>query len=172
MNWLIWKEYRENRLIVVTALALLVFPYALTAFTVWRGWARPRVETVLMAACYSLGLLQLTMALAGGNAIAGERVDRSAEFMAQLPVSRGRKLAGKLLAVLILAAMAWLPNLLVLSTLGAGIVPAGDLWPILGTMAAMGLTFFSLAWLFSAMLESPTFSVSPACSCRCSFSWR
>ena len=43
---------------------------------------------------------QLSIALIGGNAISGERVDRSAEFLYSLPIARRKLLASKLLFAL------------------------------------------------------------------------
>ena len=57
---------------------------------------------------YSLVLSQLTFALIGGNAISGERVDRSAEFLYSLPITRRKLLASKLLLALAIAAVIWL----------------------------------------------------------------
>ena len=62
---------------------------------------------------YSLALSQLTVALLGGNAIAGEAADCSAEFIAYLPLSRPRLLAGKLSLAFSAAVSIWGPNLLI-----------------------------------------------------------
>ena len=116
MKWLIWKDYRVNRLAFITALALMVAPHALAAILVWRGVPMTcPAECFMGSSFYSLGLLQLAFALLGGNSIAGERIDRSAEFLAYLPVSRGRILASKLLVALAAVPLVWLPNLVVLA---------------------------------------------------------
>ena len=117
----------------------------------------------MISSFYSLGLLQVAMALLGGNSIAGERVDRSAEFLAYLPVSRGRILASKFLVALAAVPLIWLPNLVVLVIAYALLPPfhsAREAYLIstFGTIAVTGLTFFCVAWLFSCMLRSPTFS--------------
>ena len=126
---------------------------------------RNRAEFFLVSSLYSLALLQLAFALLGGNSIAGERIDRSAEFLAYLPVSRGRLLASKLLVALAAVPLVWLPNLVVLAIVWRFTPLASDprefyifQW-VLGTIAITGLTFFCVAWLFSCMLQSPTFSV-------------
>ena len=75
LNWLVWKDYRVNRLVFITALVLLVFPYLFAAVLLWRGIAR-EPDVFLGASLYALGLLQLTLAFMGGNAIAGERADQ------------------------------------------------------------------------------------------------
>ncbi len=168
LNWLVWKDYRVNRLVFITALVLLVFPYLFAAVLLWRGIAR-EPDVFLGASLYALGLLQLTLAFMGGNAIAGERADRSAEFFASLPVPRARALASKLLVTLGLVILIWLPNLAVMAVFASipGIMPVGLLdgrvidfaWRVLGTIAITGLTFFCVAWLLSSVLESATFSV-------------
>ena len=103
MKWLIWKDYRLNRLIFITALAFLVGPHLLAAILIWYGAEPPNARGLFFAGStlYSLAFLQLAFALLGGNSIAGERMDRSAEFLAYLPVSRGRILASKLLVALV-----------------------------------------------------------------------
>ncbi len=165
MKWLLWKDYRVNRLVFIAALVLLVAPHALAAILVWRGAVQgnDRAAAFVISSCYSLGLLQLAFALLGGNSIAGERADRSAEFLGYLPVSRGRILVSKLLVVLAAVPLVWLPNLVVLAIAGSIVPPHlprdPDVWSGLGTIAVTGLTFFCVAWLLSCMLRSPTFSV-------------
>ncbi len=168
MRWLVWKEYRQNRLIVFAMLFLLVAPYAIgfSAFFTWRVYS-PSQELLFRgclsaAGAYSLALSQLIMALIGGNAIAGERAERSAEFQAYLPIPRGKILAAKLLLVLVMVAVIWVPNALVLGGASDTIVSeVGDegIGKMLGCVAIVGLTMFSAAWLLSSTLSSPTFPV-------------
>ena len=110
MEWLVWKDCRVNRLVFITALVLLVAPHVLAAILLWSGVAQG-IGTFVGSAVYSMALLQVTLAFMGGNAIAGERIDRSAEFFACMPVSRGRSLASRLLVTLALVGLIWLPNL-------------------------------------------------------------
>jgi ABC-type transport system involved in multi-copper enzyme maturation permease subunit len=162
MKWLIWKDYRVNRLVFITALVLLVAPHALFAILIWCGFGpKDHLQGAYAASYVSLVLLQLAFALLGGNSIAGERIDRSAEFLAYLPVSRGRILTSKLLVVLAAIPLVWLPNLVVMAIAGASARPPVEvLFRELRTIAITGVTFFCVAWLFSCILESPTFSVS------------
>ena len=108
----------------------------------------------------------MTLCLLGGHVIAGERADRSAEFLAYLPVSRARILVGKIILVLVTVALIWGVNLLVmwLATLGLPDLPELTKvyrmgWQTLGLVAIMGFVSFSVAWLLSSMLESPTFAI-------------
>src|SRR5208282_1173833 len=117
MKWLLWKDFRVNRVVFIAALVLLIIPHALVAILIWRAVKQPDPAGLFgPSSFYSLGLLQLVFALLGGNSIAGERFDRSAEFLAYLPVSRGRILASKLLVSLAAVPLVWLPNLAVLAT--------------------------------------------------------
>ncbi len=171
MKWLIWKEYRLNRLILIVGAVLLVAPHAVALVAALRG-VGPVMEgglsrlqmNLLAAAVCSLAFSQVTLALVGGNAIACERADRSAEFLACLPLARTRILAGKITLALVTVALIWIPNLLILLWTSAGLpVPKAELyaaaWPWLGNLAITGLAFFCIAWLLSSVLESPALSI-------------
>jgi len=173
MKWLVWKEYRLNRLILIVGAVLLIAPHAVALVLALRGvgpvmgpgtsrWC----ANLMLSAVYSLVFSQLTLALLGGHAIACERADRSAEFLAYLPVARSRILAGKLVVALAAAAIIWVPNLLmVILFLASAEIPVPRAyvheaaWTWLGTTAITGLAFFGIGWLLSSMLESPTFSI-------------
>lgn len=167
MKWLLWKDYRVNRLVFIVALVLLIVPHALAVLaTIWAIY-HGRVPHdfpmgFVISGMWSVILLQLTLAFMGGNAIAGERIDRSAEFLAYMPVSRGRAVASKLLVALALVPLIWLPNLVIVAFAteqGAQQRLAAEFRSISGIIAVTGLTFFCVAWLFSCLLESPTLSV-------------
>lgn len=170
MNWLLWREYRLNRLILITAVVLLLLPYLVLLIALpWvkvpaTGAANYVALTFGVAALYSLFITPLTLALLGGNAMAGERADRSAEFIAYLPVTRTRRLVSKLSLAFAATALIWGANLLVL--LFVGLVP--ELWRnpgepdipiILKYVAITGLTFYGVGWLISSFQSSPTFAV-------------
>ena len=73
-----------------------------------------------MSSIYSLIISQLAIALIGGNAIAGERADRSAEFLCSLPITRKRILASKLLISLAIILVIWLTDTMLLMYLRNG----------------------------------------------------
>lgn len=166
MTWLLWKDYRLNRLIVIVGLVLFVVPHGVALVAAWRLYAVHGVSrfsvSLLGSSIWSVALSQLTVALLGGHAIACERVDRSAEFLAYLPVSRARILASKLMFALPIVALVWVPNLLIYRLAAAELPtwgPAEAMWRGLGYAAITGATFFGVSWLLSSMLESPTFAV-------------
>ena len=112
MKWLFWREYRLNRLILIIFTLLLFLPYVIALIAL--SWPSEHVvrppdasEAFGGAALYSLVLTQLVVALLGGNAMAGERADRSAHFMAYLPVSRARRVGCKLTLALSVVTLIW-----------------------------------------------------------------
>ena len=38
LSWLVWKDYRQNRPIVVMALSLVLTPYAVLGYAICGGW--------------------------------------------------------------------------------------------------------------------------------------
>jgi len=169
MKWLLWKDYRQNRLVVFAGLFFLLAPYAIG---LWDGRAmiyeRARapegrlIEIFAIASVWSLAISQVTFALIGGNAIAGERVDRSAEFLYAMPITRRKLLASKIVVALAIAAVPWLidaPVFWYLANVGAlarGRLEVGEIFAVIATT---GLIFFSVAWVFSSFIASPTLAV-------------
>jgi len=167
MRWLLWKDYRHNRLIVFTALFLLLAPHLLALFGACKleflgnGDGPQWPEFFLASSVYSLSLCQLAVALIGGNAIAGERVDRSEEFLFSLPITRRKLLTSKLLLALLIIAAPWMMNAPALGYL-VGTLPSQDpevVAELLTNTAITGLTFFCVAWFLSSFIASPTFAV-------------
>ena len=105
MNSLLWREYRLNRWILVFCAAAILVSYLLGFLL--NHYALDDGDDIGAAATFMLSLL--TVALLAGNAIAGERADRSAEFIAYLPLRRSSTLASKLflhlIAIVVLSAV-------------------------------------------------------------------
>jgi ABC-type transport system involved in multi-copper enzyme maturation permease subunit len=172
MNWLIWREYRLNRLILAAGAFLLLLPYVGAFIFLLQQYLKARsgppiAEIFAVMAFYSLGLSQLTVALLGGNAIAGERADRSAEFIAYLPLPRTRLIGSKLTLAISAVAIVWGTNLLVLwilaytnpESLPSIFRSNFDVLNILYNIAITGLVFYGVSWLISSLQSSPTFAI-------------
>ena len=175
MNWLLWKEYRVNRVIVIVGATILIAPHLVALFVAWwriaHGIDSPAEEQfargMAASSIYSVIFSQLTLCLLGGHAIAGERADRSAEFLASLPISRTKIVAGKLGLAFLIAVSIWITNLLILWFFIPGLFSAAFLradgftgfHQLIAGTAVIGFLFFSVAWLFSSMWESSTFAV-------------
>lgn len=162
MGWLIWKDYRLNRLLVVVALVVMVVPYVAVAIgsAEYAGTER-FYEDLAGGSCLGLGALQVLLAFVGGNVIAGERADRSAEFLAALPIPRWRSLVSKLLVSFGLAAVVWIPNLIAMGLVWRSLQPtaAASVTAALAGIAATGLAFFGVGWFFSAISQSATLAI-------------
>ncbi len=165
MNWLIWREYQLSGLILAVGLGLLLLPYTIAAMVIiWGGPIHDVVGGIALSALYSVALIQLTPVLLGGNAIAGERADRSAQFVAYLPLTRTRRLIAKLSVMLAAMAALWGVNLLVLLLTGgfnSNISPRSFdvVQYVLWYSAITGSVFFGVAWMVSSLQSSPVFAV-------------
>jgi ABC-type transport system involved in multi-copper enzyme maturation permease subunit len=175
MKWLFWKDFWHNRLVVFAGLFLLLLPYIMAvSIGCWeRAMGAQRQiswESLFIgASIYSLILSQLSIALIGGNAIAGERIDRSADFLFSLPFDRSKLLTSKLLLALLIVAVIWLANaplLLYMAAITLETTSAyshqtriADVLLAGANIALTGMTFFCVAWCLSSFLSSPTFAV-------------
>lgn len=172
MKQLFWKECRQNQPVLWVAFCLLTFPYALAlCLMVWGmfrpGDSLPWQYCLWFASFYSIVLTQLAIALIGGNVIAGEKADRSAEFAAYLPVGPGKRLAAKLLLAAAVFAAVWLPNVPVhWFFLGQSYVSeTAQVGEVVGSLSGVlitGLLLFCVAWLCSSVSNSPAISVALA----------
>jgi len=168
MKSLLWKDYRLNRLLLIFGFAVCVAPWLVSIARnhqlimrgegVWWG-PEPWVTTLGFSLAFSL----ITFAMLGGNAIAAERSDRSAEFLAYLPVSRWTILASKSLIAFTPAAAIWLVNLAFLfwvaPRLGDGVSAAemarsSEVREYLIILGAMSFLLLGAGWFWSAVLTS------------------
>jgi len=151
MTWLLWREYRLNRWILLTGAVLILLPYAYAvlldvdrSFHFFGAWVS------------STGSAYLTVALLAGNAIAGEQVDRSAEFIAYLPLERWRLVASKLLLFLIAFALIWAPIFWGATQITLPVEMA-HLVDVRGFTICV-LFFYGVGWLFTSILSSPVYA--------------
>ena len=162
MSWLLWREYRLNRLILAFAAVLLLLPYVIallaTGIAVITGESTR--EFPEMAIAFSYALSWLTVFLLAGNAIAGERADRSAEFIAYLPLQRWRMLTSKLLLSLIAFAVILAFNtLMTVILVGPVDVTKGQFWFIVMCFSG-GLLSYGSSWLASSLQSSAVSAIT------------
>jgi len=172
MKALLWKDYRINRQVLIVGFCLLVAPYLAAVSWIWydRGLtgagAHHWAAVLAFAAQASVICSQMTLVLLAGYVIAGERRDRSAEFLAYLPPSRSAVLTSKALLSAAVALVVWGVYLLfaeVVVPALSGEAAAGQSASFSQTrpmLLAVGVTLFGMAWLGSSMLESPTYSAA------------
>lgn len=162
---LIWKDVLANRFPLLLAAILLVASYSAAAIL---GSQDPTLDAqawgrsggiLIMGSVMSHAVAQLSLAVLSGNLIAGERVHRSAEFLAYLPPSRGMVLRAK---ATVLGVLALVLLLIPLATTGLGaIVGKASLSDSYRTTArvvvfiwAMGFCASGIGWLGSCCLQS------------------
>ena len=165
---LVWREWRRSRTIlfvalgIIVALLLLVFSQPQTPpeaaggeIRVVRSMAVVGYFASWIAAHASVFLLPMIAA----NSLAGERADRSAEFIAPLPVSRAVRLMAKVVLLAAVAIALWAPMLVVASLLRSSQLDKADDYRLglglLGMVATFTLLATALAWLLAAWVESP-----------------
>lgn len=169
MNELLWKDYRVNRMVLIVGIVLLFGPlfavgvvnlYAQVRYADQIYWFDKIVSTGLATLAFAF----VTLAMLGGNAFAGERADRSAEFMAYLPPTRRQKLLSK--SILALVSVAVVLGVILLICYGlASIVGAPSTHSerlrgeVVYAMIPAVLLTFGAAWCGSSVLSSATFAV-------------
>jgi ABC-type transport system involved in multi-copper enzyme maturation permease subunit len=171
MKWLFWKDFRHNLPIVIFGLILLLLPHL---FALWgmylqanSGSKLPWQDNFVMSSLWAFILSQLTVAVASGNAIAGERADRSAEFLGSLPIARRKILASKLLFALAIIAAIWVTTGLMVwglvrtdpTVIHLFARSAGEMLCAFAAVAISGAAIFGPAWFLSSLAASPTIAV-------------
>ena len=168
MRALLWKDYRLNRMLLGFGGFALLGPFLLGAannfYCAWRiGPADWSVTFWISMSLISLGLSGFTIVMLGANAIAAERGDRSAEFLAYLPPSRRAIIASKAIIVLSAWALIWLVNLTavyVIAPLVEGVPLSavgeshGNFAEALAMFGATSVILLGTSWLLSSLLSS------------------
>lgn len=144
MNWLLWREYRLNRWILIMCAAAIVLSFVIgflvVSFKIDEELNEVRAALVLVSSF-------LTVALLAGNAFAGEQADRSTEFIDYLPLERSRRLASKLLLHSIVLGVLVGVNALIVRQLFTIEEFVGGV--------AFALAVYGVNWLFSSIQSSP-----------------
>jgi hypothetical protein len=159
---LLKKDWGLNCVPIYGGLVLVASPYlvaALAAMTA-RGPLRGREvsQSFMVAAVMADVLTILLAAVFGAAAFALERRERSADFLAMMPVSRMCVVASKLVLASVVLAALWLSNCAIYSiACHYGHFPPSSV-NVIGDMLIASIllfTLFGVAWLFSSFLSSP-----------------
>ena len=165
---LVWREWRRSRTIlfvalgIIVALLLLVFSQPQTPPEAAGGKISvvDRMAVVgYFATWIAVHVSVFLLPMIAANSLAGERADRSAEFIAPLPVSRAVRLLAKVVLLAAVAIALWAPMLVVASLLRSSQLDKADDYRLglglLGMVATFTLLATALAWLLAAWVESP-----------------
>ena len=181
---LVWREWRRSRTIlfvalgIIVALLLLVFSQPQTPPETAGGKISvvDRMAVVgSFATWIAVHVSVFLLPLIAANSLAGERADRSAEFLAPLPVSRSVRLMAKVVLLAAVAIALWAPVLVVASLLRSSqLVKADDYrsgLELLGMVATFTLLATALAWLLAAWVESPVIAAVGAIAIPVAVPW-
>ncbi|MBN1488933.1 MAG: ABC transporter permease subunit [Phycisphaerae bacterium] len=178
MRNLLWKDFWQNSRVLLAVVIVAVGPYVValvigaTQYFVsdpsLRSWTGPGGK-----ACGAGMVLSVILAaFIGATAIAGERVDRSAEFAALLPIARRQSVASKAAIGVVSWLVLWMFNAMCVLSITWLIQAAhqtsssyGVLIDTVLTMTmcgAVGVLLFGIAWLFSSLLNSPAIAAAAA----------
>jgi ABC-type transport system involved in multi-copper enzyme maturation permease subunit len=168
---LIWKDIRLNRLPLVFAAAMVVVTYVavVVQFSMYPAvkagtWSHFLAAVMFAGSIASHAVAQFSLSILAGNLVAAERVDRSAEFLAYTPASRGMILGAKgtLLAAVALGLMLLhLVGMLIplaFAAPGAGTNTESTL-TLFASIAAYGFCGAGVGWMASCMLSSNSSAV-------------
>lgn len=165
---LLWKDFRQQRGFLIAAAVLLVIPYlvASAALIINQLLGKDPVDEWIRfyyaAGVADFGLASVLVAFFSGNAIAGERADRSSEFIAYLPVERRTSVLSKALVALGISVsllgmcIAILYILAVVYADYPGPPERQAMYMLLGICALM----FGVAWLVSSFARSGTYAAA------------
>ena len=175
---LIKKDWGLNRVPIYGGLLLIASPYIVAgafAPTAHEPWRRQQIcDSFMLAAVMADILTLLLAAVFGGAALAQERRERWADFLAMMPISRARIVASKLIvATLVLGAM-WGINFAVFAIAYKHRYVSPGVQDNVYNFAVSSvglLMLFGVAWLFSSFLSSPAVAaiVSIAMGCGAVF---
>jgi len=170
MYELIRKDVGLCRNVFFGCLIALFAPYVATVSNTLGMQGLTREETIehfglglLWAAVLSIYFSILAIGFLAGFIIAGERRDRSAEFLAFLPPTKWMVISSKAIVCFGWIAIVAIVYLLFTELIVPWISDGENVyrqsqgnWLLL---SAAGLCVFGVAWLFSCCIESPVFSV-------------
>ncbi len=183
MRNLLWKDFWQNSRVLLAVGIIAAIPYMVvlgtTAGRTLADWSQATTatfeigmwaEAMREASGVSLGLCILMAAFIGGNAIAGERADRSAEFASGLPIPRGKAVASKAtvaavacLAMWAINAATWLIGWQVDVHAGTNVYHhRGDEAAVLPFYLLAIVALLGLSWLCSSLLRNPAIAAAAA----------
>lgn len=162
MKALLWKDLRLNAVMILSCAVIAATVYVVAIILEiaatwpdaptrndWGEMLNSYGGVSIFFACCAAGLFS-------GNAIACERADRSAHFLAYLPPTKKQILASKLVVAGGATAAVWGWALLSIFVIAPAFRSTVDVdGPQLWDFAAMSGLIFGVGWVLSALLEKP-----------------
>ena len=176
MKTLLWKDLRLNRPILIVVVLFFALPYLVPAgVNVFRWWndGETIVTFGFITSSVQLSLFWslLTMTVLVGNALALEREDRSAEFLAWLPPTRWTVMASKSIVIGAMIFVVFGFNLLAIYGLIPRLsgVPIEDFAGVRENLRetfldrmVMATLMIGVAWFCSSIMKKASYAVGVA----------
>ncbi len=163
MKNLLWKDYRQNRRVLLGTSILVFLPYPATlGFCMAQTELWQQLAGVICAMSF-IGVYLATgmAAFIAGNALAGERADRSAEFAGYLPIRRVDALMSKLLLAVASCAILTSVNIAIhYGTKPWALHPERWDGEALLFTTASAILLFGVAWMVSSFSSSPAIAAA------------
>jgi ABC-type transport system involved in multi-copper enzyme maturation permease subunit len=158
---LLKKDWRLNAVPIYGGTLLVAVPYIVVVlaliFQTPRYRERYWADDLQIAAVMGTMLTVAVTAVFGGVAFAQERRERSADFLALIPVSRLKIVASKTVIGLLVPAILWAGNFYAAHVSGVRNIWSRDDTHYSYTLAANIMVFaFGIAWFCSSFLRSPS----------------
>lgn len=167
-----WRVFRAPIIGSLVTTGILYATAAIIAFAENDLSSDALYHTAVQTASLGLIVTAVLAAAFGGMAFAAERRDRSADFLAMLPIARGRIILSKVLVVFACLLCLWLFNVGILAVwlliriqyLPFATSEIPDLAWNASFSVATAVMLFGMAWLLSTFLSSPALSASISCA--------
>ena len=156
MRALLAKDWRYFRLPMLALLIAGAGCYAMvSASMLFMQPSETTPQAISSGAGVAIALTAMIASAFGGIAIAGERADRTGDFMALLPVTRFQMLLSKcVMSVLLLGASVIFHAFIAFYVLGPYWKATPEWSHGLTLCSGLTISFFGIAWLFSSFTKS------------------
>lgn len=187
MKTLLWKDFRQNQNTLIAVGAFLILPYVI-ALTInlsakargyWTDHEQQRAVSSYVtsqqslslaignASAFSLILGVVAVAFIAGNTFAGERADRSAEFLAYLPIPRERSMISKAILAIGVCLSLFVFNAAVGWWCGLPYNDPRSLGSFLSILGVSAILIFGASWFFSTFMQSPAIAAASGILITC-----
>ncbi|HEX3357272.1 MAG TPA: hypothetical protein VHS31_09900 [Tepidisphaeraceae bacterium] len=160
------KDWRVYQVATIGCILIVLTIHIIAAIT-FVDYDRPIQQSDVLETFFTAGLIGLLVSagfagIYGGGAFSLERRERSADFLAVMPTTRGRIITSKAIVSILCPLVIWLFHLCEISFIFS-LDPArfgnkGDYWIVVTIIFGASVMFFGLAWLLSTFLSSAAIS--------------
>ncbi|MEK6799706.1 MAG: ABC transporter permease subunit [Planctomycetota bacterium] len=159
---LLWKDLRQHARLLAAGVVVVLIPYVLVTLVglIERATTESPnnkwTELLRIGVIGGFGASLVLVPFFSGNSLAGERGDRTAEFLACLPIPRGTMVTSKFIAAVVVSSLLFAANAVV-GLYVFLVLDAGRDVPTIrqaGVLFGMAFVLFTTAWCASSFARS------------------